>query len=488
MVGWFTDLLRLAWGLLYWNFRKTVFRRRRDPCPCQAPSDSGRAGETHCEACSTWHQPWRFRRICPHLTRTPAGVRCGVDTAQIQTFWGRALAYYAGTALSIYLIAALGIFAGLRGIGYAVTPTDILWPPAWHRIDQKRAEFFFKKGATALEAGDIREALFALGVAHNLAPRDYATSALLARLYQGTQPALSDQLYAQTLQRHPDHATQTAQSWMRALLARGDFSLLQTLAFDRLMAGQENPAPWLHVLIFASRQCHDTAPIAKLATASAGEAWRPVLETELLWSQGKKDEVAQRLAQPGSGASPYIVRYQADLLLALDQPEAAVQRISAQTGVPDADRVRILFAAYARRGLHEKLRQDALRLLARQPSAAVVDLLASHLIRHPNAPLLADIVAQLRSTPLPATDEAFVAYTALFCAAGLADDKPHMDQLLDTMKQRSNAPLHALDRARDYFDRHDSTTRLGNILAPLALSLDATYAIYETNADRDTAR
>ncbi len=484
MVGWFTDLLRLAWGLLYWNFRKTVFRRRRGPCPCQAPSDSGRAGETHCEACSTWHQPWRFRRICPHLTRTPAGVRCGVDTAQIQTFWRRTLAYYAGTALSLYLIAALGIFAGLRGIGYAVTPADILWPPAWHRIDQKRAEFFFKKGAAALEAGDIREALFALGMAHNLAPRDYATAALLARLYQSTQPALSDQLYAQTLQGHPEHATQTAQSWMRALLARGDFPLLQTLAFDRLMAGQENSAPWLHALIFASRRCRDTAPIAKLAAAPAAEGWRPVLDTELLWGQGKKNEVARDLAEPAPAASPYIVRYQADLLLALNQPEAAVQRITSQPGIPDADRVRILFAAYARRGLHEKLRHDALRLLTRQPNAAVLDLLAGHLIRYPDEQLLAGIVEQLRAAPLPTTDEAFVAYTALFCAAGLADDTRHMDQLLEMMKQRSKAPLHALDRARDYFARHDSSARLGNILAPLALSLDATYAIYETTADQ----
>lgn len=46
-MGWFVDTLRLFWGLIYWNLRKTWFRLRRGrtPCPCQSSSDSGVEGE-----------------------------------------------------------------------------------------------------------------------------------------------------------------------------------------------------------------------------------------------------------------------------------------------------------------------------------------------------------------------------------------------------------------------------------------------------------
>lgn len=53
MVAWIGDALRMFWALAYWNTRKALFRRgsRAGSAPCQHPSDSGRAGETACEAC-----------------------------------------------------------------------------------------------------------------------------------------------------------------------------------------------------------------------------------------------------------------------------------------------------------------------------------------------------------------------------------------------------------------------------------------------------
>ena len=44
---WLGDFRRLAWGLLYWNVRKSLFRIRGagGAAPCQHPSDSGRAGQ-----------------------------------------------------------------------------------------------------------------------------------------------------------------------------------------------------------------------------------------------------------------------------------------------------------------------------------------------------------------------------------------------------------------------------------------------------------
>ena len=76
MTGWIADFFRLAWGLLYWNYRKSWFRLRRGRarCPCQSPSDSGRALETVCEASLSWHKHANFRRVCPLLVDTP-GLR-----------------------------------------------------------------------------------------------------------------------------------------------------------------------------------------------------------------------------------------------------------------------------------------------------------------------------------------------------------------------------------------------------------------------------
>ena len=85
MIGWLGDFLRFWWGLLYWNTRKGLFRLNRDQasCPCQNPSDSGRARETGCDAAHYWHQPARFRRVCPLLVETPDGLRCSVDTRDV---------------------------------------------------------------------------------------------------------------------------------------------------------------------------------------------------------------------------------------------------------------------------------------------------------------------------------------------------------------------------------------------------------------------
>ena len=73
--GWIADTLRMAWGFLYWNARKSWYRWRgtRGSCPCQHPSDSGAAHVTGCEAVIGWAQPVRFRRVCPLLERGTDG-------------------------------------------------------------------------------------------------------------------------------------------------------------------------------------------------------------------------------------------------------------------------------------------------------------------------------------------------------------------------------------------------------------------------------
>ena len=162
---WIADRGRLLTGLLSLNFRKTLFRLapKKFGCPCQNPSDSGRAMQTSCDAMLSWSRPIRFRRLCPLLRQNPAGEwRCSVDTADVRPFWGRAFAYLGGGIAGLYLAAALAAFLFLRIVGYPVTIPAVAWPPAWHQIDRARAQYFTAKAEAALRENNSVAAMMAL--------------------------------------------------------------------------------------------------------------------------------------------------------------------------------------------------------------------------------------------------------------------------------------------------------------------------------------
>src|SRR5207253_1322402 len=93
----------------------------RSACPCQSPSDSGRAYETQCDACMSWSRPARFQRVCPLLVPTKDGMRCSANTPEVRPFWGRAFGFYGGVLFSIYLVGVITVFIFLRTIGYPVS-------------------------------------------------------------------------------------------------------------------------------------------------------------------------------------------------------------------------------------------------------------------------------------------------------------------------------------------------------------------------------
>ena len=162
MIGWLGDFLRFWWGLLYWNTRKSLFRLNRDRarCPCQNPSDSGRARETGCDAAHAWYQPARFRRVCPLLVETAEGLRCAADARDVRPFWGRAAAYYAAAALALYLAAVFALFACLRIVGYPLSPVSLLWPPRWSDLRLARGDYFVAKAQRALARNTRRSTRF----------------------------------------------------------------------------------------------------------------------------------------------------------------------------------------------------------------------------------------------------------------------------------------------------------------------------------------
>jgi hypothetical protein len=224
VLGWLADFLRLVWGLPYWNSRKAWFRRSRGRtrCPCQNPSDSGRAFETGCEACIAWSKPARFRRVCPLLVETPQGLRCSVDAADVAPFWSRMLGLYGGMLLAGYLTSAITVFTVLRTIGYPVSVVHVTWPGLWHRVPQARGWFFAQKSQRAFAEGRPAEGLLYLSNAHQFDPGNYEITLELARTYQSGPVRESDLLFENLLRDHPAQRDATAQEWFRALLARGD--------------------------------------------------------------------------------------------------------------------------------------------------------------------------------------------------------------------------------------------------------------------------
>lgn len=107
-----SDWSRLLTDALLLNVRKDRWIRSagRTRCPCQHPSDSGRAGETQCEAVISWRTPERFRFLCPNLQRYGREWRCGVDRAAIRPYWARALLIWFVLLLIAWVPAATALW------------------------------------------------------------------------------------------------------------------------------------------------------------------------------------------------------------------------------------------------------------------------------------------------------------------------------------------------------------------------------------------
>ena len=255
MLGWITDHIRIIWGFLYWNSRKSVYRigGARGQCPCQNQSDSGRGGETGCDPALHFVKPIRFRTVCPLLQRVEDGrLMCSVDATKVRPFWGRVFLSAFATIILLYATAVLSVFGFLRHVGYPVTLQTIGWPPAWEEIDQARSIYFLQNAQTAYQNGDLGETVMSLSLAYDYDPYNYEAGFFLARLWQAGRPEVSNHLYEKLIANHPEHRTQTAQAWLRSLLPRADYVWIEKLATSALRFSDENVAAWLHALLFAN--------------------------------------------------------------------------------------------------------------------------------------------------------------------------------------------------------------------------------------------
>ena len=156
MLGLIADFFRFVWALFYWNSRKTFYRARLKSgaiCPCQSPSDSGRAMETGCDAAVTWNRPARFQQVCPLLIKATDGrLVCAAAAKDMRPFWGRAALFYVAVLAVLYLGGAFSFFVVQRAVGKPLSLRQVVWPPAWKEYPQVQSRYFFEKAHTAIAA------------------------------------------------------------------------------------------------------------------------------------------------------------------------------------------------------------------------------------------------------------------------------------------------------------------------------------------------
>lgn len=485
MLGALADFFRLWWGLIYWNIRKSWFqaRRGRSPCPCQSPSDSGRAFETGCEACLTWHKPARFRRVCPLLVDTSDGLRCSANTPEVRPFWLRAFGFYGGAALSIYFVGVIVVFSFLRTVGYPVNIVHVALPPLWHRITEVRGWFFLNRSQQAFAAGRTPEGLLYLANAYQFDPNNYIAGITLAKHLQAGQPARSDQVFEQLLREHPDKRSATAQDWFRALLARGSFERIAPLARDRILAGPEHAGVWLRALLFATRRTANDAPLRDLLANTGAHArpWHRVVETELLLRAGRTAEGRKLLESTWPvDAPPFTVFYRANALIELGDPFAALDLLGQHRArLDDTAWVSLRLHAFAVQGASRALQQDVDALLGARLNAPTIVLLCAHLIRHPNPALFLQLWQKVLREPPPLNTENAGAWFSLLCAAGTVGDHDRLRELTTQLKNAANTPFHALTLVEAFFRGETAERRINIFLPVVPLPLDVTYALIE---------
>ncbi len=484
MLGRLSDFFRLWWGLLYWNTRKSWFRLRRGRAlsPCQNPSDSGRAFETHCEACLHWSRPSRFRRVCPLLVATKEGLMCSADTADVRPFWGRAGLFYGGGALAIYLTGVIAVFAFLRTVGFPVSIVHLTLPPLWHRVAETRSWFFQMRANEAFAAGKPGEGLLYLANAYEFDPGNYSAGLMLAKNLQAAQPGRSDRVFEQLMRDHPEKRSATAQDWFRALLARGSFERINSLARDELLHRPAHAGVWLRALLVSTRQTSNDAPLRALLEHPAPHlpVWRPVIELELLLRAGRTAEARARLDEPlPPNAPPFAIFHRIDTLIRLGDPILALDQIGRWQEKLDGEATtHLVLSALATHGSRTRAQRFA-ALLDNALTPPVVTTLCAHLIRHPDNELFQRLWVRVAQSPLALNTDTAGAWFSLMCAAGAVGDYARLGELTEKLKHASSTPFTALAVIEAFFRGQTAERRITGFMPILPLPLDVSYALIE---------
>ncbi|MEO0054250.1 MAG: hypothetical protein RLZZ50_197 [Verrucomicrobiota bacterium] len=430
--------------------------------------------------------PARLRVVCPLLERRDDGAWvCSVNAGQVRPFWGRALLILAGGSLVSYLLASLLAFGLLRGIGYKVDYVQTLLPGRWGELREVRSRFYLERAAEARAAGQPSQALLALSNAFDLNPRDYATGLLLAQLYQAGQPVWSDGIFTRLYREHPERREQTAQTWYRALLARGDFNAILPVASNRLLQpeGGRVSSAWTQAFLFAVRKTGDVAALEKLAASpELDPSLRRLLQLEQslpgLSSATRVDALAAAL---DSGTETFAAVHILRRLLDENRPQLVWNRLAAP-GIPigDREKTRLQLDVLAKAGNTTDRARLFRQLLTLPTQPALVEMLVSHLVLHPDTALLRALGDKLTRDPLPPGEASYPLLLAWFSACGAVGDATLANEAAARLATATARDSRALDYARLALLAAGQGFRVETILPLLQpLPLEVIYALYE---------
>ena len=489
MLGWVADLFRLAWGLLYWNLRKSWFRLRRGQtrCPCQSLSDSGRAFETTCEACIHWDRPIRFRRVCPLLVETPDGLRCSADTGDVRPFWGRAARYYGGTFLAVYAAGVIGVFIFLRTIGYPVSILHVGLPPLWYKVGQARGWYFLERSRQAFAAGQSAEGMLYLANSYEFDPTNYEAGIALAKNFQVGQPAHADEVFARLLADHPAKRDFTAEAWFRSLLPRGEFEKITTLARNELGRDSTHASVWMRALFFSCRRTKNDRALRELLANQAPTAaiWHRLIELERLMAERRTKEARLAIDGPWPPRSPaFALFYRVDALIEMKDVIAALDLLGRHPGVLNLEAEATLrLDGFAARGAKATLYREVDELLAPRLEPSTINILCAHLIRHPEQNIFNRFWEKMERATIPFTTETAGAWFSLQCAAGAVGDTTRLHEITARLKAGSKTPFFALNVVESFFRGELPGRSITSFLPILPPPLEVTYALLERYTD-----
>lgn len=483
MSSWLSDFFRFWWSLFYWNIRKSLFvlRGRRTRCPCQNPSDSGKGGETGCDASLSWNKPARFRRVCPLLKHGEMGWRCSVSAEEVRPFWSRAFLACGVLGITSYTIAALSLFLVLRGVGYEeIRFRHVFWPGDWAERSVVQARHYHDRGAAALSEGNLRQAALSFSTAYEMDPSNYEAGIRLAQIRRLTrQRAVSDHLFERLIRQHPDRAGETAYVWLLALLGDREYDKAAVLAARNLRDGVPNRPAWARALFFACRQTGDPGPIEVLLESPAMEDdWQTLLTIEAgLLGDDQLPALRKLAVIREDETDPFYLFYQVERLIEMREfapADTALRFYQGRIGAVEEQKLK--WELILRRGWDSLL---SIELDGQTLSPKQLEFLTAALIRSPSQRVFQTIYTTHH--PESRSDLSLGAGTilSLAAAAGAVGDEESQAELLHYVHDRFGLSSSVLNRLASLEAADRQNNALTHVLRTTHFPLEVFYALLE---------
>lgn len=487
MTGWITDFIRFWWALFYWNARKGWFRLRgaqRDDCPCQNASDSGLGGDTRCDAIVHWHQPERFRRVCPFLVNTAEGLRCSVEAESVRPFWGRVALYGLALGATVYLGATALVYGVLRLSNYELNYATVALPTRWPELRLAQEKFYADRAETALASSNVPRAIEALEQVCRINPQNYPAGLTLARLARFSgQPGVSEHVYRRLMSDLPEHRVQTARVWLPVLLANGNYADITPLAANMIGEDPAQRAQWLHALLFSARQRDKPALLVEVLQQNPHfPEWctRLInLEIDLLQKHFER-------ARPGLNQalkplpSDYAAAFQVHHLLQQSRPDDALALLSVYgSKLSRAEATLLRLEIYRTNGMTAQAELASASLLNSALTDDVVAKFSAHLLVHPSTESSRLLYRTVTERGPVLNHDSLPLYNSLYLAAVVAGEKPSSDLLRSQLRSFAVHEGRALDRLAQLLAERKSGLQIARLLPLVTLPNEMTYRILQ---------